>query len=242
MNGKRGKYNPSQKTSEALEAISQDRTRTNLLKVHEQRLLAFLVQRIPNWMTPDMLTFIGLGGNMIVLASFVLATYVNRTYLLMGALGFAISWFGDSLDGRIAYYRNKPKKLYGFTLDITVDWIGIILIGCGYIIYAQGVWEFLGYGFVVMYGWEMIVALMRHRITGNYSIDSGKLGPTEARIIIIALMVAELLFKGSIRFFALAIVILVFICNIIDTRQLLQIAEEKDMQEAAWKKDREGKD
>jgi hypothetical protein len=41
------------------------------------------------------------------------------------------------MDGRLAYYRNRPKKLYGFTLDITIDWIGIILIGVGFIVYAK---------------------------------------------------------------------------------------------------------
>ena len=175
-----------------------------------------------------MLTAIGFIGSIIVSASFILAAYLNKNFLLFGILGFIISWFGDSLDGRLAYYRNKPRKFYGFVLDITIDWISIILIGYGYIVYSEGIWELFGYIFTVMYGWEMIIALMRYKIIGKYSIDSGILGPTEARIIISSMMVFEVILPGSIKYSALFIVILVFITNIIDTRKLLKISDDID--------------
>ena len=214
-----------------VELISHDRTRTNLLRTGERNLIIYLVQRIPQWMTSNMLTGIGLIGNIIVMISFLLATFIDRYYLLLGIPGFVINWFGDSLDGRLAYYRNRPKKLYGFTLDITIDWIGIILIGVGFIVYAEGVWELIGYGFVVMYGWEMIVALMRLRLTGNYSIDFFKVGPTEVRIVLILVLITELLLPDSIRYFALLVCIILFIVNIIDTHNLLRIAENMDLKE-----------
>ncbi len=214
-----------------VELISHDRTRTNLLRTGERNLIIYLVQRIPQWMTSNMLTGIGLIGNIIVMISFLLATFIDRNYLLLGIPGFVINWFGDSLDGRLAYYRNRPKKLYGFTLDITIDWIGIILIGVGFIVYAEGVWELIGYGFVVMYGWEMIVALMRLRLTGNYSIDFFKVGPTEVRIVLILVLITELLLPDSIRYFALLVCIILFIVNIIDTQNLLRIAENMDLKE-----------
>jgi phosphatidylglycerophosphate synthase len=219
------------KTKEVLESLFQDRTRTNLLKKSEQAAISYLVQRIPRWITSDMLTGIGFMGSVIVFLSIVLATYFHRAYLLISVLGFAINWFGDSLDGRLAYYRNKPRKLYGFTLDITIDWMGIILIGCGYIIYVEGVWELLGYGFVVMYGWEMIIALMRYRLTGKYSIDSGKFGPTEVRIVISLLLIAEVILKDSLIYTSMLIVIIMFFVNIADTRKLLRLADEMDIKE-----------
>ncbi len=225
---------PSQKqsapsrSSEIRNFIFSDRTRTNLLRNSEQRLITFLVQRIPSWINSNMLTAFGFFGSIIVSASFILAAYLHVACLLLGLLGFLISWFGDSLDGRLAYYRNVPRKFYGFVLDITIDWLSIILIGYGYILYSEGIWEVLGYVFVVMYGWEMIIALMRYKITGNYSIDSGILGPTEARIIVSCMMVLEVLLPGSIKYSSLCIVILVFTTNIIDTRKLLKISDDID--------------
>jgi phosphatidylglycerophosphate synthase len=217
--------------NDLIKTVFSDRTRTNLLKNHEQNAISWLVQRIPSFITSNMLTAIGLFGNLIVATSFVLATYFSRTFLWCGLLGFFFGWFGDSLDGRLAYYRNKPRKKYGFALDITIDWISIIIIGLGYIIYTEGIWELFGYGFVVMYGWEMIIALIRYKITGQYSIDSGKLGPTEARIIISAIMIAEVFLPGSLNYSAGFVVIVLFVVNIIDTRHLLSVADDIDKQE-----------
>lgn len=229
INNIHGKFNQKMKTNEVLESIAQDRSRTNLLRKYEQRAIAFLVQRIPSWISSNMLTAIGFFGSFIVFISFIMADYIHRNYLLLGVLGFIISWFGDSLDGRIAYFRNKPRRQYGFVLDITMDWISIILIGCGYIAYSDGAWELLGYGFVVMYGWEMITALMRYRITGKYSIDSGILGPTEARIIISVIMVAEVLFPASLKYSAALVVVLLLVSNIADSHKLLKAADNMDI-------------
>lgn len=237
MNHKSEENNQSEKTREVLLSISKDRTRTNLLRKPEQWIIAFLVQQIPSWISSNMLTAIGFFGSFIVFLSFIMASYIERSYLLLGVPGFMISWFGDSLDGRIAYYRNKPRKLYGFTLDITMDWISIILIGSGYIVYSEGIWELLGYCFVVMYGWEMIIALMRYKITGKYSIDSGIFGPTEVRIAISAILVAEVFLKGSLGYSAAAIAVVLFIVNIIDTRKLLDIADEMDKTEKNHKQE-----
>jgi len=216
---------------EVLRNVFSDRTRTNLLKKQEEMAISWLVQRIPSFITSNMLTGIGFFGNMIVCASFILASFYSRSFLLLGLIGFAISWFGDSLDGRLAYYRNKPRRKYGFTLDITIDWISIILIGLGYIIYAEGAWKMLGYGFVVLYGWEMIIALIRLNITGKYSIDSGKMGPTEVRIVIGLIMIAEVLLPGSLIYSAFVVVIALLFVNVLDARYLLRIADDIDKKE-----------
>ena len=216
---------------EVLRNVFSDRTRTDLLKKQEEMAISWLVQRIPSFITSNMLTGIGFFGNMIVCASFILASFYSRSFLLLGLIGFAISWFGDSLDGRLAYYRNKPRRKYGFTLDITIDWISIILIGLGYIIYAEGAWKMLGYGFVVLYGWEMIIALIRLNITGKYSIDSGKMGPTEVRIVIGLIMIAEVLLPGSLIYSAFVVVIALLFVNVLDTRYLLRIADDIDKKE-----------
>lgn len=221
----------SQEAIEILKNISKDRLRTNLLRTGEQKALVILVQRIPSWIQSDMLTFIGFLGSLTTLLSFILATYVHKNYLLLGVLGFAINWFGDSLDGRLAYFRNQPRKWYGFSLDITVDWMTTILIGCGYMIYTDGNWKMLGFGFVVMYGWAMITTLVRYKATGKYTIDSGLVGPTEVRIIISVILVTEVLFKDSILFSAIIACAILFLVNFFDTLKLLRLANELDIKE-----------
>ncbi len=212
----------------SLRLISTDRQRTNILRVWEQKTIAYLVQKVPTWISSDGLTAIGFFGNLLVATSFVLGAYVNRYWMLLSLLGFVINWIGDSLDGRLAYYRNKPRKWYGFSLDITIDWIGTILIGTGFIIYASGVWKFAGFFFVVLYGWEMITAQLRYKISGKYSIDSGIFGPTEVRMVIGSIILLEVFIPGSIKYLATAACIFLLISNLVETRKLLKLADRQD--------------
>ncbi len=133
------------KMAKTLKVIATDRNRTNILREWEQKTIAYLVQKVPSRITSDGLTAIGFFGNLLVASSFVLGAYLNRYWLLMSLLGFVINWVGDSLDGRLAYYRNKPRKWYGFSLDVSVDWVGTFLIGLGYTIYAPGIWKYAGF-------------------------------------------------------------------------------------------------
>lgn len=217
--------------SEILQVIAQGRERTNLLRKYEQKAIAVLVQRIPSWISSDMLTGIGFMGNVIVSLSFVLGARINEHYLLLGVIGFLISWFGDSLDGRIAYYRNTPRKWYGFSLDLVVDWAGIVLIGLGYMIYADSFSKFLSYAFVTLYGLEIIIALLRYKITGNYSIDAGIFGPTEVRVLISIFMILEVIFNGSFLYLAAITVIILFVSNIWEFKKLSKMADQRDREE-----------
>lgn len=213
---------------EVRKIISSDRSRTNLLKNQEGKALAWLVQVVPKWISSDMLTFIGFLGSLIIFLSFILATYIDRRYLLLGILGFAVNWFGDSLDGRIAFYRNKIRKWYGLTLDLTTDWINIIIMGLGFMIYSEGMWELAGFGFVVLYGWAMINTLIRYKLSNDYVIDSGIAGPTEVRILISLVFIAEIFIEGFINYFSAFICILLFWVNSNQTFKLLKIADDKD--------------
>ena len=224
---------------DTLATITKGRERTNILKKYEQNLLAFLVQRIPMWMTPNVLTGIGLIGTFITMGSFILAHFYCRTFLLLGILGFLINWFGDSLDGRVAYYRNIPRKWYGFSLDFIVDWIANICIGIGYIVYVESYYEFFGFGFVVLYGWAMMMALLRYKIIGKYTIDSGIFGPTEVRIVLSTVLVLEVLVKDSIIYSSAIACLILLVLNIKDFRTLLTLADQRDKQEKKEKQEKE---
>lgn len=215
--------------SDTKKAISQDRKRTNVLRTQELALIAYLVERIPHWMSSNMLTAIGLGGNLLVALFMLLGALTgSSSWLLLTPLGFAINWFGDSLDGRLAYYRQKPRKWFGFCLDIVVDWIGIVAIGLGYYSYVATDWKVVGFIFVVLYGAEMIISQLRYKVTDRYSIDSGILGPTEVRIILALLFCAEYFFAGSLHWFGLLISVVLFIAFVSDFSGLLQLANERD--------------
>lgn len=232
----REEVRPATGDNSILKRIFQDRKRTNILSGVEQSTISYLVKRVPSFITSDMLTFIGTAGSVLVLLGFILATYVSREYLLLGVFGLAINWFGDSLDGRIAYYRNIPRKWYGFSLDIIMDWVSTVLIGLGYLVYARNEYELIAFVFVVLYGWAMIISQLRYKITDIYSIDAGLVGPTEIRIILALIIILEVFFGHLIEYFAAAICITLFIINFIDTRKLLKLGDIRDKAEREAKK------
>lgn len=216
-----------------LSAIRNDRKRTNLLKKYEQKLISFFVVRIPSWISPDMLTSIAFLGGIIILVGFILAANINKYFLLISVLGFFIDWFGDSLDGNLAYFRNKPRKWYGFSLDYVVDWLIITFIGAGYMVYLDGLWKWLGFCFAGFYGWAIIMSLVRYRVTGQYVIDSGIFGPTEVRGGLILFLLLEILWKGSLAYSTALICGIFLIVNVLDFIKLLKEADQKDKDERA---------
>ncbi|KQS36241.1 MULTISPECIES: CDP-alcohol phosphatidyltransferase family protein [Pedobacter] len=208
--------------------IFSDRKRTNILKNGEQRFIHFLLKRTPQLVTSNILTGIGLLGSILVFISFLLAKHSNQYLLLIGIIGLFINWFGDSLDGRLAYYRQIPRKWYGFALDITMDWASIVLIGLGYYFYAAQPAKVLAFLFVVFYGWSMLISLLRYKIIDIYRIDSGVLGPTELRIIISLILLIEVLSAGSIFYAAILLTCTLLVVNILDTIKLLRFGNERD--------------
>jgi len=219
-----------------LKRIFQDRERTNILRSSEQRTISFLVKRIPDFISSDMLTFIGTLGCVIVMMGFILGSYIDSAYLLLGIPGLAINWFGDSLDGRMAYYRKIPRKWYGFSLDVIMDWIGMVLIGLGYLVYSKGTYELIPFLFVVLYGWAMIITQLRYKITDLYTIDAGTIGPTEIRFILVFVLITEVIFNDTIKYFAAIMVGVLLIINIVDTVKLLRLGDIRDNAEREEKK------
>src|SRR5690606_27371924 len=217
--------------------LFKDRKRTNILSVPEQQLISYFVQKLPPWLSPDHLTAIGIAGSFLVLLSFILAYYGSQLFLLLAIAGLFINWFGDSLDGRVAYYRGIPRKWYGFSLDIIMDWIGTVLMGLGYFFYAKDGYEIVAFSLVVLYGWAMIISQLRYKITDKYTIDAGIVGPTEIRVVISAIILIEVLFFNTIHFLVIAICAILFVINIVDTRKLLTSGDVRDEQERAAKKE-----
>ena len=213
----------------ALKRITSNRERHNILYCPEQKTLAYLCQKMPSWVNSDMLTTIGLMGSIIVTLGLYLATF-HKAALFISIIGFAIQWFGDSLDGRLAYYRNTPRKWYGWALDINVDWISISIIGIGFYFYLPE-FKFLALIFVTAYGGSMVLSLLRYKINGKYIIDKGLLGPTEMRIILCLVIVIEYFYTGPILLFSIVGSFIIIIMNAKELKDILDLGDERDLKE-----------
>src|SRR5262245_27142780 len=109
---------------------SAAREQTSLLAPVERVCLAWLARQMPDWVTPDKLTLLGFAAMFVAGASYAAARWWAPA-LLMVNLMLAVNWFGDSLDGTLARFRNKQRPKYGFYVDHIVDAFGILFVLCG---------------------------------------------------------------------------------------------------------------
>lgn len=205
------------------------RERSNWLMRREQRALAWLCRHTPAFVTSDMLTVLGLAGSGVIFVSIFMAQ-TNRLWLVGAILGLSIHWLGDSLDGRLAYFRNRPRKWYGFALDIMVDWISLCIVAAGLAIYFASL-KFIPVIFMVAYGARMLIAVLSYKILDVYRIDSGKIGPTEVRILTAFAFCFEIFVPGSLLVVTSLATVLLLGVNVFEFYQLLQSANARDKAE-----------
>ncbi len=210
--------------------IAGDRKRTNLLRGLEQPTIAFLCRMMPPFISPNMLTFFGFLASLIIFFGFWLGK-TDPHYLIISIAGFALQWFGDSLDGRIAYYRNQPRKWYGFSLDLCMDWISTVFMGMGFYFFLDDAYKILAFFFIAAYAWTMILTLLKYKIGGTYSIDSGLLGPTELRIGICGVLFVSMFYPAVLTAFAIGIIGVVMVINMVEFNKVLNLGNQRDQNE-----------
>ncbi|HZU41632.1 MAG TPA: CDP-alcohol phosphatidyltransferase family protein, partial [Terriglobales bacterium] len=89
------------------------RIQDSALSAIEKKVLLWLAERTPAWVNSDYLTLIGFFGQVMAGVSYVIARS-HRWGLVLATVFLALNWFGDSLDGTLARFRNKQRPRYGF--------------------------------------------------------------------------------------------------------------------------------
>ena len=159
------------------------RIQTSLLNGVERKALVWMAERMPRWVTSDMLSGIGFVGALIIAAGYMLSD-ININFLWLSSFGFVIHWFGDSMDVSLARVRQTQRPLYGFYLDHTLDVITefIMFMGAGLSALLR-----LDIALLVFIAYLMLtlnVTINTH-LKGEFRLTYAKLGPTEFRLIMI---------------------------------------------------------
>jgi phosphatidylglycerophosphate synthase len=103
-----------------------------------------------------------------------------------------VHWLGDSLDGTLARVRKSERPRYGYYLDHLVDAFATAAIGIGlglspYMLLAVGL------AIVVVYLILSINTYLETQAFGVFTLGYGRFGPTEARLMLIAVNTALVL-------------------------------------------------
>ena len=159
-----------------------------LLARAETRALTWIAERLPARVMPDHLTALGVLAALGIAAAYVLSSG-DRAWLWAASALLAVHWLGDSLDGTLARVRKIERPTYGYYLDHLVDAIATALIGIGlglspYLLLATGL------VIVVAYLVLSINTYLETQALGVFTLGYGRLGPTEARLGLVALNTA----------------------------------------------------
>jgi phosphatidylglycerophosphate synthase len=151
----------------------------------ERKVLPRLAAALPDWVVPDHMTTLGLIASTGVAAAYV-ATNSDPAWLWVASALLLVQWFGDSLDGTLARYRKIERPRYGYYLDHLTDAYSTLLIGLGlglspYMLLSVGL------AVVISYLILSINVYLETHVFGEFAFGYGRLGPTEARVILIVL-------------------------------------------------------
>jgi archaetidylinositol phosphate synthase len=169
-------------------AVEATREPSFLLAVPEKRLLRWIAARLPRWIVPDDLTAVGVLAALGICAAYQLSN--DGTGWLWVASGLlVVQWLGDSLDGTLARVRRIERPTYGYYIDHLVDAISTAAIGIGL---GLSPYMLLSIGtlIVVAYLVLSINVYLESYAFGRFSIGYGLIGPTEVRLILVALNTA----------------------------------------------------
>jgi phosphatidylglycerophosphate synthase len=147
-------------------SVEATREASFLLAKPEKRLLTWIAARLPRWILPDDLTALG----------------------VLAAVGVAVAYqlANDSLDGTLARVRKIERPTYGYYLDHLVDAIATAAIGIGL---GLSPLMLLSIGTLIVVAYLILSnnVYLESVAFNRFSIGYGYSGPTEIRLILIAL-------------------------------------------------------
>jgi phosphatidylglycerophosphate synthase len=167
--------------------VTAPRQKTFLLARPEARALDWIARRLPVRVMPDHLTFLGVLAAIGIAAAYALS---NRDPMWLWAASglLGVHWLGDSLDGTLARVRRTERPRYGYYLDHLVDAVATALVGIGL---GLSPYMLLSTGLVIVIAYLVlsINTYLETQALGVFSLGYGRLGPTEARLGLIAVNV-----------------------------------------------------
>ena len=159
------------------------RIQSTLTGQAERAILLKLCQVMPAVVTSDMLTLFGLLGAGMIFVAFCLA-HISPAFYTLAIFGLFANWFGDSLDGSLARYRDEERPQYGFFLDHTCDGFAMALVATGIglspvVHFWCAMLGLMGYYLIT------ILSLTTCLATGVFRVSFARIGPTEIRLVIV---------------------------------------------------------
>ncbi len=159
-----------------------ERQQTSVLAPLERLALRALARRMPQWVNSDHLSVLGFVA-MFLAGVFYAASGQNPMLLHLVNLCIFVNWFGDSLDGTLARYRDRQRPRYGFYVDHIIDTFGTMFVIFGLAVSGY-MSERVASAVLIVFLMLAINSYLAAYALGVFKISHWKLGPTEIRLVL----------------------------------------------------------
>jgi len=149
----------------------------------EKRVLVWMAEHAPAWVTSDRLTLLGLSAQIGAGVCYAYSRY-NRYGLLLVIVCIVLNWLGDSLDGTLARVRGQQRPRYGFYVDHIVDVFGSIALMTGLAFSGFVHWQ-IAIAMLVAFLLISSESYLATYTLERFEMSQGFFGPTELRILLI---------------------------------------------------------
>jgi phosphatidylglycerophosphate synthase len=105
--------------------------------------------------------------------------------LILVCILIAINWFGDSLDGTLARFRDQQRPRYGFYVDHVVDCVGALFL-LGGLALSGYMHPWIAIGLLLAYNLLAMESYLASYTIGEFRLTHFLFGPTELRVLLIA--------------------------------------------------------
>src|SRR6266850_5368408 len=159
------------------------REQTSVLAPLERAILRELARRMPQWVNSDHLSLLGLVA-MFLAGVFYAVSGRNPLMLHVVNVCIFLNWFGDSLDGTLARYRDRQRPRYGFYVDHIIDTFGTMFLIFGLVLSGY-MTERVAAATLIVFFMLAINSYLAAYALGIFKISQWKTGPTELRLLLI---------------------------------------------------------
>src|SRR3989442_10538942 len=159
-----------------------ERQQTSVLAPLESVALRGLARRMPGWVNSDHLSVLGLVAMFMAGACYAASKH-NPLLLHLVNLCILLNWFGDSLDGTLARYRDRQRPRYGFYVDHIIDTFGTMFLIYGLALSGY-MSERVAAGVLTVFFMLAINSYLAAYALGVFKISQWKMGPTEMRLLL----------------------------------------------------------
>src|SRR5882672_2107466 len=158
------------------------RKQTSILAPLERAALQGLARRMPARVNSDHLSLLGPVG-MLGAGACYAASKHNPLMLHLVNVFIFLNWFGDSLDGTVARYRDRQRPRYGFYVDHIIDAFGALFLILGLALSGY-MSERVAAALLIVFLMLAINSYLAAYALGVFKISQWKMGPTEMRLLL----------------------------------------------------------